>query len=56
MGFLGEFLVLAHWFGLTVGRTELGVREPPDADRQPALLPVALRQQFSHTIKLPKMA
>ena len=33
---------MAHWFGLTVGRTGLSVREPPDADRQLALLPVGL--------------
>ena len=49
-GFCGSFLVMAHWFGLTGGRTGLSVREPPDADRQPGLLPVALRQQFSHTL------
>ena len=33
---------MARWFGLTVVRTGPGVREPPDADRQPALLPVGL--------------
>ena len=42
MGCLGSFLVMAHWFGLTVGRTGLSVREPPGADRQLALLPVGL--------------
>ena len=42
MGCLGSFLVMALWFGLTVGRTGLSVREPPDADRQLALLPVGL--------------
>ena len=42
MGFLGEFLVMPRWFGLTAGRTGPSVREPPNADRQPALPPVGL--------------
>ena len=42
MGFWGSFLVMPRWFGLTAGRTGPSVREPPNADRQPALLPVGL--------------
>ena len=40
--FWGSFLVMPRWFGLTAGRTGPSVREPPNADRQPALLPVGL--------------
>ena len=34
--------VVPRWFGLTAGRTGPSVREPPNADRQPALMPVGL--------------
>ena len=40
--FWGSFLVMPRWFGLTAGRTGPSVREPPNADRQPALMPVGL--------------
>ena len=42
MGWIGEFSGVGSWVSLTVGRIWTSVEEPPDADRQLALLPVGL--------------
>ena len=47
MGWIGEFSGVGSWVSLTVGRIWPSVGEPPDADRQLALLPVGLLANIS---------